>query len=98
MVVVALHAFHPFAGKPGGVGFIEQVCIRHLARNEKAHLIGPIKEARVFHFLMLSRPVEAHLLGHADIVLHRLIGWRRQSALRPITLIEHHLEINRTAV
>ena len=98
MIVVPLHRRHPLPGEALGRAGVEFVRRRHLARHQQAHFVGPIKIARVLHLLVLARAVEAHGLGRLDIGLDGLVRRRRQYALRPVALIEDHLQKNLTAV
>ena len=98
MVVVALHGFRPFADHAADVEIVVAVGIGALPGYQQAHLVGPVEEARIFHLLVLAHAIEAHLLGHADIVLDGVVVGRRERALRPIALVENHLQVDRTAV
>ena len=92
VIVVALHRRNPLAGETGNVGSVEFVSVGHFARDQKAEVVGPIEIARIFQLLVLARAIEAHLLGHADVVLDSFVGGRRQDAVGPVALIEHHLQ------
>src|ERR1043165_2248718 len=47
---------------------------------------------------MLSCAIEAHFLGHADVILNRFIGRRSENAIRPVALIEDKLQKCRMAI
>src|SRR5713101_5210302 len=77
MIVIALDGFHPFAREPLDVAIVEEISVRHLARDQEAHVVGPIEKSGIFQLLVLACAIESHLLGHADVVLYRVIrGWR----------------------
>ena len=98
MVVIARHRLQPLAREAGHVLVVEYLRVGHLARNQEAHAVRPIKEAWVLDLLVLAGAVEAHLFGETDIVLDGFVGGRREDALGPIALVEHEFEIHGPAV
>ncbi len=98
MVHVPLHGLDPLPREPRRVVFVVEIRVRHLARHQEPHLVGPVQEPRILQLLVLPGPVEPHVHCHFDVVLHRRVRRRRDRRLHPIPLIEHHLQIRRPPV
>ena len=76
---------------------------RHVLPDQQAQFVAPVVPAGAFVLDVLASHVHAELLGHHDVVLHRLVGSRRVQTVRPPALIqravlEQHFVIQHQAI
>ena len=60
----------------------------HVLPDEQAELVAVVVVARRLDLDVLAEHVDAELLEHFEVVLHRLVGRRREQPVRPPALIE----------
>ena len=60
----------------------------HVLPDEQAELVAVVVIAGRLDLDVLAEHVEAELLEHFEVVLHRLVGRRREQPVRPPALIE----------
>lgn len=89
VVDVSLDSLDPFAVIPGYILVAELVSVCDLSPDQKPKPIGPVVEDGVFDLLVLAASVDAHLQRHFDVGSQRILRRRRETSLRPVTLVEN---------
>ena len=98
MVVIAFHRTLPF-GRKSFFRFHRPLArVWHFFPNQNSKPVTPVQPTRVFDLLMLPNSIETKGLAPTDVRLQRLVRRRSQITIRPVTLIEHHLQIRALSV
>ena len=93
MIVRLFHDLLPLARRPFAGSAVERVRGGQFAPDDKPHHIGVVQERVGLNNLMQPRAVEARLFDKTQVFYDRLFVGRSQTALLPVSLIEHELLI-----